>query len=321
MRRLIIVALLVAAGIGAEAIAQTAPNSPPPPAAASGSQQGPQGRPPFAPIERINKIADNLYLIPGGGGTSLVWVYSTGVLLVDAKVPQNGAKLLEMIRRVTDKPLTYVVFTHAHGDHIGSVDEFPPGVQVVSHENTRTNILVTVEHYRDNEAAPGLPNHTFEDQMTLFHGKDTVELYYFGTSHTNGDIVVVFPAARAMHAGDIMKKKELPTFEPALGGSGVKFPATLKRIKTSIKNVDTVVGGHNDEVMSWNDFVRYSELSELLLAHEKASLRAGKSPEQTLADFKPPEKYQDFTLKPSSFGGVLAIRGTFDELQRTAPLQ
>lgn len=299
-----IVAWLTIVGIGAGAIAQTTP---------------PPGAPPFGPIERINKIADNLYLIPGQGGTSLVWVYSTGVLLVDAKVPENGAKLLEMIRRVTDKPLTYVVLTHAHGDHIGSVGEFPPGVQFVSHENARANMLST-ERYRSDDTAPGLPNHTFEDRLTLFHGKHTVELYYFGPAHTNGDAVVVFPAARVLHAGDIMKKKELPTFEPARGGSGVKFPVTLQRIKAKIKNVDIVVGGHNDEVMTWKDFVRYGELSDLLLAHEKASLAAGKSPEQTLADFKPPEKYRDFTPKGSSFGGVSAIRQTFYELQRTAPL-
>lgn len=270
-------------------------------------------------MDHINKIADNLYLIPGDGGTSLAWVYSKGVLLVDAKVPQSGQKLLEIVRRVTDKPLTHVVITHSHSDHYGGAAEYPPGVEIVSHKNTRTDMLGASD-FRNSEN--GLPNHVFADRLTLLSGKDTVELYYFGPAHTNGDIVVVIPAAHTMHLGDIMKKKELPTFDPRLGGSGVEFPVTLKRIRTAIKKVDIVIGGHYDDtLMSWDDFVRYGELSELMLAHEKASLRAGKTPEQTLADFKLPEKYQDFTLKGSSFGGVTAVVNAFTELQVTRALQ
>ena len=53
----------------------------------------------------------------------------------------------------------------------------------------------------------GLPEKTFKDNMSMFGGQDKIELYYFGAAHTNGDTFVVFPALRAMHAGDVFATK------------------------------------------------------------------------------------------------------------------
>src|SRR5512132_1551979 len=97
----------------------------------------------------VEQIRDNLYLIRGGGrmvqvggrdlptaGTSAVLVTARGVVLVDTKLPGWGTPLLEAIRSITDRPLTAVVNTHVHVDHVGGNPELPDGVEIIAHEIT-----------------------------------------------------------------------------------------------------------------------------------------------------------------------------------------
>ena len=62
--------------------------------------------------------------------------------------------------------------------------------------------------------------------MTLGSGADRIDLYYFGRGHTNGDAMVVFPALRVMHMGDLFPGKQLPIMDANNGGSGVRVSRT-----------------------------------------------------------------------------------------------
>src|SRR2546426_4957186 len=96
-----------------------------------------QPRPRIPPTGTIKKVRDNLYVIPGAGGNTTVFVTQGGVVLVDTKLPNNGEAILNQVRTVTDKPVSMIINTHSHPDHIGSNDYFPASVEVVVHENTR----------------------------------------------------------------------------------------------------------------------------------------------------------------------------------------
>jgi glyoxylase-like metal-dependent hydrolase (beta-lactamase superfamily II) len=71
-----------------------------------------------------------------------------------------------------------------------------------------------------------MPKKTFKDRMTIGTGADRIDLYYFGRGHTNGDAWVVFPALRAMHAGDIFSGKNIPGLDAVNGGSGLAIADT-----------------------------------------------------------------------------------------------
>src|SRR5262249_53791455 len=96
-----------------------------------------QPRPRIPPTGVIKQIRDNLYVIPGAGGNTTVFVTQGGVVLVDTKLPNNGEAILTQVHTVTDKPVSTIVNTHSHPDHIGSNEYFPASVEVVTHENTR----------------------------------------------------------------------------------------------------------------------------------------------------------------------------------------
>ncbi len=149
---------------------------------------------------QIERVKDNLYLInggraaPGNESTTAAFVTTNGVVIVDTNVPGWGQAILDQIRSVTDKPVTMIINTHTHGDHVGSNAEFPASVEVVAHENTKTS-MAGMRMFQ-GESARYLPGRTFSDRMSLFEGEDQIDLYYFGRAHTNGDTVVAFPFLR-----------------------------------------------------------------------------------------------------------------------------
>jgi glyoxylase-like metal-dependent hydrolase (beta-lactamase superfamily II) len=151
--------------------------------------------------------------------------------------------------------------------------------------------------------------------MTVLRGKDAIDLYYYGAAHTNGDAFVVFRNLRVMHAGDAFANKGQPLIDTANGGSGVAYPQTLTKAAGSIKNVDTVITGHST-VMTWQDFVDYGEFNRLFLEHAKASLAAGKTAEQAMADLKLPEKFKGYNIAGGRGGPGGNFNVIFAELQK-----
>src|SRR5438093_956554 len=276
-----------------------------------------QQRPPIPPTGTIKKVRDNLYVIPGAGGNTTVFVAQAGVVLVDTKLPNNGEPILTQVLTVTDKPVTMIINTHSHPDHIGSNDYFPASVEVVAHENTR-KWMAANPRVASNPAV--MPDKTFTDRMTLGSGDDRIDLYYFGAGHTDGDAFIVFPARRAMAAGDIFAWKMAPLIDPAAGGSVLALPVSLEKAVTGIPNVDTVIEGHGD-VNTWQGFRDYVQFSRALVDAATAGM-GKKTAEEIAADLKPkfPVFTKDELLTDMAYGrtplsrAVINVNVAFQEL-------
>ena len=295
---IVLTGALVTAGTIAAQQAQT-----PAGAQAPGGQGRGGGRGPAPVPGPIEKVAENLYMIPGAGGNSGVYVAANGVVLVDTKNPNNGQLILDQIKTVTDKPITHIINTHTHGDHNGSNIFFPATVEVVTQENTKAN-MQKMPAFQDAANAHGLPDRTFGDRLTVLSGNDAIDLYYFGPAHTSGDALVVFRNARVMHAGDMFAGKGQPLIDRPNGGSGVEYGATIGKAAAAIKNVDRVIPGHST-VMTWQDFVDFGEVNRVALAYAREAAKAGKTPEQAMMEFKLPEKLSaaGFTYAGGGRGG------------------
>jgi cyclase len=316
MKRTLILTIVVGAGVaamvGAGLKAQQAGQQPGGAGPAQGRGGG--GRGTFPPISAAEKVAENLYMIPGQGGNTAAFVTANGVVLVDTKLANNGQAILDQVKIVTPKPITHIINTHTHGDHTGSNDFFPASVEIVTQENTKTN-MEKMDAFKEEAKKHGLPDKTFKDKVTLLNGNDSVDLYYYGAAHTNGDAFVVFRRARVMHAGDAFARKGQPLIDVNNGGSGIAYGETIGKASAGIKNVDIVITGHST-IMKWQDFVDYGEFNRLFLAHARESLKANKTAEQAMADLKLPEKFKDYDLTGGR-GGPGGNFGTiFQELQK-----
>jgi cyclase len=251
----------------------------------------------FGEVGTIQKVADNLYVISGGGGTTSVYVISKGVVLVDVKIAGQGQALKNQVQAVTDKPIICIINTHSHMDHTGSNSFFPQAVEIVAHENVAAQ-LAKDPAFQSAEAKRGLVDRTYRDKLTLFSDDDAIDLYNFGPAHTNGDSLVVFRKARAMAAGDVFPGKGQPLIDTANGGSGINYGEYVAKAADTIKNVDIVIPGHSG-TMKWQDFVDFGEFNRLVLAHARESYQAGKTSEQAMKDFQMPAKFSGYTLGPT----------------------
>jgi glyoxylase-like metal-dependent hydrolase (beta-lactamase superfamily II) len=262
----------------------------------------------------IQKVADNLYMIPGAGGNTAAYVAANGVVLVDTKLANNGQAILDQVKSVSDRPITHIINTHTHGDHNGSNVFFPASVEIVTQENTAAN-MKKMKEFAEAANQHGLPDRTFGDRLTLLSGNDAIDLYYFGAAHTNGDALIVFRNLRVMHTGDMFPQKGQPFIDRNNGGSGVAYGETIGKAAGAIKNVQTVIPGHAATTLTWQDFVDYGEFNRLYAAHARESLKAGKTPEQAMMDLKLPEKFKDYNLTGGR-GGAAGNFGTlYEELK------
>ncbi len=94
-----------------------------------------QQRPAGPKVAAIEKVKDNLYMVTGGGGNTAVFITANGVVLVDTKLADWGQPIMDKVKTVTDKPVTHIINTHTHGDHVGSNEFFPACVEIVAHAN------------------------------------------------------------------------------------------------------------------------------------------------------------------------------------------
>ncbi len=265
-------------------------------------------------VVEVEKVKDNLFVLrgAGGGGNTAVLVMANGVAVVDAKNPGWGQPILAKIKELTPKPVTLLINTHTHGDHVSGNVEFPASVDVVVQENTKTNMekMPIFKEHNNN----GMAKRTFNDKMTIGKGADQIDLYYFGRGHTNGDAWIVFPAHRIVHSGDIFAGKSVPLIDGNNGGSMREMPDTLRKAHEGIKNVDQIINGHTPAQTTWADLKEFAQFNADLVAYGRAGLKAGKTPEQLAAEWKLPERYQGYSATVGTMMGGLA--GRFQLLQK-----
>jgi cyclase len=262
---------------------------------------------PSQPAEKtivVDKVKDNLYVLKGGGGNTAVFITDKGVVVVDTKNPGWGQPILDKIKTLTDKPVTTIINTHTHGDHVSGNVEFPATVDVITQENTKQYMAQTNPVYSLQTTPPesifkknggrGLPTRTFKDTWTIGSGKDQIDLRYFGAAHTGGDAFVIFRSYRVMHVGDTMPTRDLPIMDRNNGGSGLAYSATLGKA-AAVKNVETIINGHNPTTTTPADLRLYSEFIGDFVKFVQAAKKAGKTVDDVVNTWSTPARYTGYS--------------------------
>jgi len=198
------------------------------------------------PPSKVEKIADDLYVILSEGSNTTVYLTDEGVILVDTKFERNHDDIVAKVKALTDKPIKYIINTHSHQDHTGGNPKMLPGPQIVGHVNLR-NAMV-----KGKQPAP--PTLTFTDQMTIVLGGKEVDVRYFGPCHTDGDTWIYFPSRKVLATGDCFNTGNgqgvnltgSPTFAFYIDyNGGGSFMGRMKAADAALKlDWETVVPGH-----------------------------------------------------------------------------
>ena len=286
--RMVLLGVVAAAGL--VSIAVTAP----------AAQQGEM-------VVEVERLQENLYVLRGGGGNSSAFITSDGVVLIDTKVAGWGQPLIDRIAELTDNPVTTIINTHAHFDHVSGNVEFPASIDVVAQTNTArlmdewnrvTGIPRDFPDVFETSGGQGLPTQTFDDRLTLGSGDDQMDLYYFGRGHTGGDTWVVLPALRVMHAGDMFPGKQVPIMDASNGGSGVDYAQTLRNAYDAVTDIDQIITGHSTQ-MTRDDLGQMAQFVEAFVSAIRASKEAGQSVQQAAEAWSVPSEFEGFNSPPA----------------------
>jgi glyoxylase-like metal-dependent hydrolase (beta-lactamase superfamily II) len=184
---------------------------------------------------RLQPLGDGLYMVTDGSYQSMFMTYEDGVVVIDAP-PGYAAHIPQAIAEITNKPITHVVYSHVHIDHIGGLKSL--GGHPIIIAQAETNRLLA----RDNDPNRPLATVTFTDQYRLTVGSQVLELSYRGNAHVPGNIFIYAPRQRTLMVVDMIFPGWMPWRRFAVAQDIPAYFAQVKEINTM--EFDTLVGGH-----------------------------------------------------------------------------
>ena len=156
----------------------------------------------------VEKLGRGLYMIGDGNYQMMFLTTGQGVIAVDA--PQAmGQKILAAISSVTDEPITHVIYSHTHKDHIGAASIYPKDAIIIANADTTAHLAAK------NDPDRPVPTQSFTDNLTLTVGSQTLQLDYRGLNHSPGNIYIYAPEQKVLMLVDIIFPGWVPFIELA----------------------------------------------------------------------------------------------------------
>lgn len=245
------------------------------------------------PVE-FRLISENLYEVLGGrGAQGGAYIGDNGILLVDAKMDELSVdQTMDHLKKLTDKPILYLVNTHSDGDHVWGNQFFPESVTFIAHENCRNDLFLPKSNNEPSdwvgpELAPFVPSHTFRDKMDVFLGSQKVELWYFGVGHTTGDIVVYFPDEKTAFIGDQIFLTRPQLIHSYKGGNSFEHVKTLSAMLETL-DAESFCSGHSEMIGREEIMVHIRQMKERQ-KKVQSLVNNGKTLEEVKAEFEEDE--------------------------------
>lgn len=238
------------------------------------------------PAYKFTLLRNDVGIFTEQGGT-IAWLSNnSGMAVVDTQFIDPATHLIAELKKISSKPLNYLINTHHHGDHTGGNLAFKGlAEKVVGHTNCLANHQKTAAAQK-SEDKQLFADTVFEDQWKAKVGSERIQALYFGAGHTNGDIIVHFEHANIAHMGDLMFNKRFP-FIDRPGGANIQSWVNVLDKTISKFDKDTLfVFGHSADplkVTGGKEEIRAMQnYLEKLLLFVKNEMKAGKSKEDIL---------------------------------------
>jgi len=217
---------------------------------------------PASAADKLTQIADNIYAYVDTkhsapqnsfGANAGIIIGEQGIAVVDTLISAREAKrFLQDIRKISDKPIKYVINTHYHLDHVfGNAEFVNLGALVIAQEEAKALMQEHAEETLKNAGAFGLtpedmqgtkisyPVITYQEKMTVDLGGQYIELIHAPHAHTGGDTLVYLPEKKILFTGDVL----FTDYHPFLGEGDIEeWSARLEAIKAM--DVEKIIPGH-----------------------------------------------------------------------------
>ena len=275
------------------------------------------------------KVQGNVYLITGAGGNIAVQTGDQGVLVVDTGLAEMGDKVVAAIRKLSDKPVQYIINTHVHPDHTGGNDavrkagltyvganvtgnltDAGVGAQILAQDNVLKRMSAPT-----GKQAPtpfgSWPTETFlSGRKQLFFNGEPIEIIHQPAAHTDGDSLVIFRRSDVVVTGDLFVTTSYPFIDVDRGGTIQGEVDALNNImEIAIPGLQDeggtyIIPGHG-RICDQPDLLEYRDMVTIIRDRIQAAIKKGMS----LAQVKAAGLTKDYDGRYSAKSGF----GTADQ--------
>ena len=256
----------------------------------------------------VQPLRGNVSALIGSGGNIGVLTGPDGKMIIDSGYSTSRARITDALAKLSPEPIKHLVNTHWHFDHTdGNEWMHSEGATILAHENTRKHLSTTtrVEGWGFTflpSPAGAIPTEVFDKEKTLHLNSTTIELSYYGPSHTDGDISAYLVEADVFHTGDTWWNGHYPFIDYSTGGNikGMIKAAAANLARVSEKTI--VIPGHG-KIGGKPEMTEYRDM--LITIHDRvASLKKeGRSLEEIIAA-KPTAAYDSKWAGPFITGDI-----------------
>ena len=234
---------------------------------------------PAAPAVRAVKVQGNVWMITGAGANLAMQVGDDGVTLVDTGAAGTGDAVLAAIRRVTDKPIRYIINTSADPDHVGNNAVFAalrsggtagPTPGVIAHERVLVRMSTPGANGEAPYAVAAWPTDAYIWRTrNIFFNGEPIDILHQPAAHSDGDTVVYFRGSNVIVAGDAYTTTSLPRIDRGAGGTSAGMLAALNRmldiaVPAQMQEGGTyIIPGHG-RVSDEADLVEYRDMLHIV---------------------------------------------------------
>jgi glyoxylase-like metal-dependent hydrolase (beta-lactamase superfamily II) len=201
----------------------------------------------------LQEIKNGVYMMSADGYNSMFLVTGEGVVVVDAP-PGIGDKIFAAVLEVTDEPITHLIYSHAHKDHIGAAHLFE-NVTVIAHNETSKTLK------ERNDPDRPVPDRNFTREMNLQIGDQVLQLLYPGPYHEQGNIFVYLPEHKVLMAVDHVVPGGIPWKHLS---NTPDVPAFINSIDQALAiDFDVFVPGHGQTGTRQDIIVQHEYVADL----------------------------------------------------------
>ena len=250
-----------------------------------------------APL-KTQKLADNVTMLSGPGGSVVVLNGPDGKIVVDTFVAPAWPRLKEALDGLSNAPVKCVINTHWHFDHTDNNGPLrAAGATVLAHENTKQRMSephdLPILYRAANGALAGLhfdpspvealPQQTFSDRHELRANGETLVLQHLPNAHTDTDIYVQFEEANVVQMGDLFFNWMYPYIDPSTGGKITGTIAAADKILSLVDNDTKIVAGHGP-LGKKADLTKFRDMLVTSRDRVEKLKSAGKSAQEAVAE-------------------------------------
>jgi cyclase len=207
----------------------------------------------FSKVEiKTTKVSGNVYMLEGSGGNIAASVGDDGIVIVDDEFAPLADKIQAALKKISDKPVKFLINTHYHGDHTGGNVPFAGfGSTIIAQDNVRRRLEsggVVGTGGAGTPVAPApkaaLPVVTFAQDVTVHFNGEDIHAMHYPAGHTDGDSIIFFPKNNVVHMGDDFVRYGFPFIDVSGGGSAQGMIAACEKAATQLPADVKVIPGH-----------------------------------------------------------------------------